>query len=78
MGMLSKLGVWIPHQLNGSQLNQRTDYIFFSFRQTFNWLDHLIAEKKTWIPDTNITEKRQWVEPKQQPEPTPKVKTHPK
>ena len=80
MGLVPKLGVWVPHELTPSQFNQRVDTCMslLSLKGTFNWLDHLITGDEKWVLYTNYSRKRQWLEPNQVPELTPKPEAHPK
>ncbi len=80
MGKTSKLGVWVPHELNASQLGQRADTCMnlLSLKRTFNWLDHVITGDEKFVLYINHTRKRQWLGPEQPPKPTPKVDLHPK
>ena len=47
-----------------------------TFRRTFAWLDNLIAGNEKWGLYVNHTRKRQWLGPREEGLPTPKL--HPK
>lgn len=80
LGYRLKLDVWVPHDLNHFQQNQRLDICmnFLTFKRTFNWLDHLITGDEKWVLYINYTRKHQWCKPDQAPLPTPKPEIHAK
>lgn len=80
LGFHSLLGVWVPHDLTPVQKTHRLDICasLLSRKRHFAWLDDLITGDEKWVLYVNITRKRQWVGPRQQPTPTPKPEMHPK
>jgi histone-lysine N-methyltransferase SETMAR len=80
MGLVPKLGVWVPHDLNDYNKKKRVEVCqqLKSMKRTFNWLDHLITGDEKWVMYVNHTRKRQWCAADQTPEPTPKPELHPK
>jgi len=78
--LVSKLGEWIPHDLNQAQLKMRVDMCqqLLNSRRTFNWLDNLITGDEKWVVYTNPRRKRQWLKRGQPAVPTPKAGLHPK
>ena len=77
--LVSKLGDWVPHDLNQAQLKKRVNYCqhLLSFHRNFTWLDNLITGDKKWVLYTNVTRKRQWLKPGQAAKATPKAGLHP-
>ena len=78
--LVSKLGDWVPHDLNQVQLKKRIDYCQYllSYHRNFSWLDNLITGDEKWVVYTNATRRRQWLKPGQAAKTTPKAGLHPK
>lgn len=77
--LVPKLGGWLPHDLNQSQLKKRVEACqeLLEMRRNFNWLDNLITGDEKWVVYANIRRKRQWLPPRQKAKPTPKAGLHP-
>ena len=80
LGLVSKLGQWLPHDLTEYQKKKRaevSDQLYFLHR-THNWLDYLITGDEKWCLYVNVKRRRQWIKHGQRPKPTPKAGLHPK
>ena len=78
--LVSKLGVWDPHDLTTNQLKKRKDICeqLLAFRRNTEWLRNLITGDEKWVLHVNTRRKRQWLQQQQKPRPTPKPGLHPK
>ena len=78
--LVSKLGEWVPHDLNPSQLKKRVDYCkqLLDLRRNKSWLNNLITGDEKWVLYTNAIRKRQWLTSGELAKPTPKAGLHPK
>ena len=80
LGFKSKLGVWVPHDLNANQLNQRANICMdlLSYKRRTDWLNHFVTGDDKWVMFCNYKMSRQWLQPGQTPVTTPKSYLHPK
>lgn len=80
LGKVSKLGVWIPHELSASQAAMRVNVCMqlLTFKRTFDWLRNLVTGDEKWVLYVNHTRKRQWLSTHESGVPTPKADLHPK
>lgn len=80
MGKVSTCGKWVPHKLTDANLAQRISIcqslLIRNEKEPF--LNHLITGDEKWILYVNAQRKRQWLNPKQSPIPSPKPGLHPK
>lgn len=78
LGKVSKMGVWIPHQLSPFNMQQRLN-ICESLLSRLNqnpFLERIITGDEKWILYVNARRKRQWLNKNQPPIPTPKPEFH--
>jgi [histone H3]-lysine36 N-dimethyltransferase SETMAR len=78
--LVSKLGEWVPHDLNPNQLKKRVEYCqkLLSLHRNTEWLRYLITGDEKWVLHVNTIRKRQWLQPGQKPVSTPRPGLHPK
>jgi histone-lysine N-methyltransferase SETMAR len=77
--LVSKLGEWVPHDLNQSQLKKRVKACqeLLDKSRKSNWLNNIITGDEKWVVYANVSRKRQWLAPGQKAKPTPKAGLHP-
>ena len=80
IGYVSKLDVWVPHQLTETQLNQRitTCDLLLKRQKTTLFLKNPIIGDEKWIVYNNIKRKISWGYPSEPPKAIPKAGLHPK
>jgi [histone H3]-lysine36 N-dimethyltransferase SETMAR len=80
LGKVQKLGAWVPHQLTASIRTQRVNICMslLSRRYGSGWLSNIVTGDESWVLYINERRKRQWLGPKDQPQPEPKADLHPK
>ncbi len=80
MGIVSKLGCWVPHVLTQKDRDKRSETctLLLSRRRNFKWLDSILTGDEKWVLYVNHTRKRQWVAASEKPQPQPKGDLHPK
>ncbi len=80
MGKVNKCGVWVPHQLSPDQLLMRTTTCtsLLARLEVDPFLRRIIKGDEKWVLYVNVERKRQWLNPGQEPVPTPKPGLHPK
>lgn len=80
LGKISKLGSWVPHDLNDAKKNQRlticTSLLSRNTKEPF--LERIVTGDEKWVLYNNIQRKRQWLSRKEKPLPVPKDGLHPK
>lgn len=79
MKKVSKLGVWVPHDLTVIAMQQRLTTCM-SLLSRFNvepFLNRIVTGDEKWIMYVNTVRKRQWVNEGTQPAPVPKPGLHP-
>lgn len=78
LGKVSKLDMWIPHELSPVQRDQRAECCsqLLSYRRTHAWLDSIITGDEKWVVYVNTTRKRQWLDKGTTPGGTPKPDLH--
>lgn len=74
IGKRWKWGRWIPHQLDGSQLQDRVKTCSFllDYKRNKAWLDNLVTADEKYVLYVNFTRKRQWLSANQVGLSTPK------
>lgn len=69
IGKVWKCGIWVPHQLSVSNLNQRMSIATSLLsRQKFEpFLDRVITGDEKWVLYVNVRNNKQWLDPAQTP-----------
>ena len=80
IGKVNKAGVWVAHELSQDNLNSRITICssLLSRQRNLIFLDRIVTGDEKWVMYVNVKKKRQWLDPGQPPEPTPKQGLHPK
>jgi histone-lysine N-methyltransferase SETMAR len=80
LGMVQKLGYWIPHQLTDENLQQRVNICISLLTRPHrqDLLSQIVTGDEKWVLYVNHTRKRQWLPKEEMPEPEPKRDLHPK
>ncbi|XP_043258025.1 histone-lysine N-methyltransferase SETMAR-like [Colletes gigas] len=78
LGKVSKLGVWVPHNLNERNKEDRmsiaTSLLLRVKIEPF--LNRIVTGDEKWVSYDNIVRKRQWLDKNQPPLPGPKANIH--
>jgi len=79
-GKVNKLGNYIPYELKENEKKTRIDISRKLLKKLaeFNFLDQIITGDEKWIQYDNIVRKRQWVNKKERPISSPKLKRNKK
>ena len=69
LGMVIKLGKWVPHKLTAINLNQRinTCTSLLSRLNQKPFLNKIVTEDEKWVLYNNIKRRHQWLKPEQTP-----------
>ena len=80
IGKVYKAGRWVPHSLTDMNKFDRLLYSYEILRRakTSGFWDTILISDKKWIVYDNVVRKRQWLNPGEAPEPTPKPPVHQK
>ena len=78
LGLVQKLGRWIPHELSDFDKARRRDTCtsLISINNNHPFLANLITGDEKWVMYSNVTRKPQWVDKAEQPQPVPKPDPH--
>ena len=74
LGKISKLGRWVPHELNDAQRNQRLTVCpsLLSRNHRDPFLERIVTGDEKWVLYNNTQHRRQWLDRNQSPQPVPK------
>ena len=78
MGIVSELGVWLPHafsEKNKADLLSRVTSLL-SLQRNDPFLDEFITGDEKWITYNNAESKSTWVDKDKSPQPEPKAELH--
>ena len=82
LGKISKLGQWVPHELNDAQRNQRLTVCSSLLSRKWNhrdpFLERIVTGDEKWVLYNDTQRKRQWLDRNQSPQPVPKQGLHPR
>ena len=78
LGKVNRCGKWTPHELNEKTKTQRINFSGMNLRHAKDsgFWESIVTGDEKWISYDNITRKRQWLDPGEQPKPTPKPEIH--
>ncbi|XP_043262919.1 histone-lysine N-methyltransferase SETMAR-like [Colletes gigas] len=78
LGKVSKLGVWVPHNLNERNKEDRISIAtsLLSRVKIEAFLNRIVTGDEKWVSYENIVRKRQWLDKNQPPLPDPKANIH--
>jgi [histone H3]-lysine36 N-dimethyltransferase SETMAR len=79
LGLVQKLGAWVPHDLSRAQQMQRVSICqsLLNRKRTLAWVDNLVTGDEKWVLYVNHTRKKQWLPKEVEPEPDPKAPRYP-
>lgn len=80
LGKVLKYGYWLPHELSISNKTQRIS-ICASLLSRYNnasFLENIITGDEKWVMYANVSRKRQWIGPNDEPQPDVMPELHPK
>jgi histone-lysine N-methyltransferase SETMAR len=79
LGKVNRHGVWVPHKLTIEQQMQRSSVCasLLARQKVDPFLERIVTGDEKWVLYINVTRKKQWLSPGQQPVPTPKPGLHP-
>ncbi|XP_014478527.1 PREDICTED: histone-lysine N-methyltransferase SETMAR-like, partial [Dinoponera quadriceps] len=74
MGKVYKQGIWVPHELTETALDQRRTICasLLSWYKTDPFLRRIVTGDEKWVLYNNPIGKKQWLSSKEAPIPTPK------
>lgn len=79
LGKVSKVGVWVPHNLserNKDRMSIATSLLSRVKMEPF--LNRIVTGDEKWVTYKNIVPKKQWLDKDEPPLPDPKAKIHDK
>ncbi|CAK9820139.1 Histone-lysine N-methyltransferase SETMAR [Anthophora quadrimaculata] len=78
LGKVSKLGVWVPHNLSERNKEDRMSIAtsLLSRVKIEPFLNRIVTGDEKWVTYDNIVRKRQWLDKDQPPLPDPKANLH--
>ena len=79
-GKVNKLGKYVPYELKENEKKSRIDISRKLLKKLdeFNFLDQIITGNEKWVKYDNIVRKRQWIDKKERPISSPKLKRNKK
>ncbi|CAL1289207.1 unnamed protein product [Larinioides sclopetarius] len=78
LGKVSKLGVWVPHNLSERNKEDRMSIAtsLLSWVKMEPFLNRIVTGDEKWVTYKNIVRKRQWLDKDEPPLPDPKANIH--